>query len=350
MPRKAKMPEIFTGKDKKDPANRIVKRFAYYDSDGKRRGKTITAYSEVELAEKIVAWNNSIGKTQNSSMTVLGALTAYVDSKEPVLSPSTVRSYHGIISSRIAPAAIAGVKLCDLTTNDIQGFINSEIGLSPKTVKDHYMLLKSAVSAQRPFDFNVKLPQPVKYSGFTPSDAQVKALIDYTKGQDSPILYRAILLCAFGLLRRSEVCAIMDTDIHGTTISINKALVKDDTGAWVVKKTKTVESTRDIEYPAFVIDEIKDVTGRIIPINPDALSRRFERALRFAKLPHFGMHSLRRYGASIMHALNIPDMYIQQRGGWSSDYVMKRAYINSIDDEKKKQTDKINQHFVSILS
>lgn len=183
---------------------------------------------------------------------------------------------------------------------------------------------------------------------FTPSDAQIKALIDYAKGQDRPDLYRAVLLCSFGLLRRSEVCAITSDDVHGNSITINKAMVKDDYGAWVIKHTKTTESTRTIEYPDFVIAELQGIKGLLIPVNPGALSRRFERALRFAKLPHFGMHGLRRYGASIMHALNVPDLYIRQRGGWSTDSVMKQIYINEMDAEKKKQTDKLFDHFQNL--
>lgn len=57
---------------------------------------------------------------------------------------------------------------------------------------------------------------------------------------------------------------------------------------------------------------------------------------------------MRRYGASILHALNVPDLYIRQRGGWSTDAVMKSIYINEIDEEKRKQLDKINAHFSSL--
>ena len=46
-----------------------------------------------------------------------------------------------------------------------------------------------------------------------------------------------------------------------------------------------------------------------------------------------------------MHAIGVPDEYIRQRGGWASNYVMKRVYINEISDEAVKQNKKINDHF-----
>lgn len=56
-------------------------------------------------------------------------------------------------------------------------------------------------------------------------------------------------------------------------------------------------------------------------------------------------HDLRHYAASIMHAIGIPDQYILQRGGWSSDSVMKTVYRNTIDLETVRQNKKINDHF-----
>ena len=47
----------------------------------------------------------------------------------------------------------------------------------------------------------------------------------------------------------------------------------------------------------------------------------------------------------IMHAIGIPDQYILQRGGWSSDSVMKTVYRNTIDLETVRQNKKINDHF-----
>ena len=282
-------------------------------------------------------------------MTVLDALNRYVEFKSPVLSPSSVRSYKRVISSRISKYVISCIPIDDLTMLDMQRFINWEIteGLSPKTVKDHYCLIKSAVNMQRKVDFDVVLPQQKKHIGYTPSDAEIKKLMEYTKEKDHE-LYVCILLCAFGPLRRSEACCIQADDIKGNQITINKALVRDEFGAWVEKPTKTTESTRVITYPDFVINELKGYTGRIIQTNPNAIANKYRRAMSRAGLRVCGMHSLRRYGASIIHSLGVPDAYLMQRGGWKNDHVMRAAYITALDDQQKKQTDVINSHFSSL--
>lgn len=51
-----------------------------------------------------------------------------------------------------------------------------------------------------------------------------------------------------------------------------------------------------------------------------------------------------------MHAIGIPDQYIMDRGDWRSDMVLKAVYRNVINDEKKKLTDKINDHFSDLTS
>lgn len=322
----------------------------YYDETGKRRGKTFSARTLTLARQKSEEWERLHLTGKSASMTVGQSILKYINDREPVLSPSTVRSYRGV-QGLIEESEIGKILTPRLTLSDVQKWVNSMVmeELSPKTVKVRYCLLKSATVGHCDVDYNaVVLPQQRKYIGHTPTDEEISNLLKYTKGQSDPTLYRAILLSAFGLLRRSEVCAITSDDINGNQITINKALVRNDDGEWVIKSTKTVESTRVITYPEAVIDALKGVEGRIVDCNPDALARRFERALRFAKLPKFRFHDLRHYGASVMHSLGVPDVYIMQRGGWSTDHVMKRIYINALSDESKRQTDKVNAHFATL--
>ena len=60
-------------------------------------------------------------------------------------------------------------------------------------------------------------------------------------------------------------------------------------------------------------------------------------------------HDLRHYAASVMHALGVPDQYIMERGGWSSDQTLKAVYRNTLSNESKKFSDQTNAHFENMF-
>ena len=114
---------------------------------------------------------------------------------------------------------------------------------------------------------------------------------------------------------------------------------------WYIRQPKTYSGYREIEFPDFVVDKMKGIRGRIINATPTRITGDFIREINKTDIPRFRFHDLRHYAASIMHAIGVPDQYILQRGGWSSDTVMKTVYRNVIDVEKAKQDRKINAHF-----
>ena len=323
-------------------------KYNYYDASGKRHCKTFTAPTMREARLKAAQWELDHRDVEGPSMTVLDALKAYISGKEAVLSPATIRGYEGI-KNKISTEPLCAIRLKDLTPADIQLWIANAVtdGKTAKTIMNWYGLLQSALKAQlKGFDFDqIRLPQRVKYIGTTPSDDDVKALISYARGLESKELLISIMLAAFGPLRRSETCALTDADIKGRFITVSKAKVKDQHGQWVIKTTKTTESKRVLEFPDWVMKELKGIKGELIKCTPNALMHQYHKAAKAVGVPEIRFHDLRHYSASIMHAMNVPDVYIKQRGGWSSDYVMKRVYIDAMEAERKKQTTKIMAHF-----
>ncbi|MDY4923586.1 site-specific integrase, partial [Frisingicoccus sp.] len=192
------------------------------------------------------------------------------------------------------------------------------------------------------FILKTTLPAKKKPELYTPSDDDIKKLLQHIAGTELEI---AVLLAAFGPMRRGEICALTSDDIHGNIVEVNKSMVLGPDGQWSVKQPKTYGSYRSIQYPDFVIKRMKGIEGRIIKATPNQISNRFKRAVIYSRLPHFRFHDLRHYAASIMHAIGVPDQYILQRGGWSSDNVMKTVYRNVIDLESTKQNKKILKHF-----
>lgn len=54
---------------------------------------------------------------------------------------------------------------------------------------------------------------------------------------------------------------------------------------------------------------------------------------------------LKREPISFRDAIGIPDQYIMERGGWSSDEVLKRIYRGTMSDYRKKFIEQTNEHF-----
>ena len=81
-------------------------KIAYYDATGKRRGKTFSAPTKRLARLKAADWELHHKESLNANMTVLDALNAYVDSREAILSPSSVRSYRQVIGSRFEDSEI----------------------------------------------------------------------------------------------------------------------------------------------------------------------------------------------------------------------------------------------------
>ncbi len=315
--------------------------YDYTDEDGKKHYKSFTAPTKQEAQRMIAEWR--VNKTVERPMriTLYDAVGRYITAKEGVLSPSTIRSYQGIQSYRMKE--IGRLYLDELCSSNVQVWISDlSSDLSPKTVRNIYGLFSATIDMFAPdLKLKVTLPEKKRPDLYCPSDEDVKRLLKEVEGSDLEI---AILLAAFGPMRRGEICALESTDIKGNKVSVTKSMVLGPNQTYCIKQPKTYGSYRTIEYPDFVIRKLKK-NGRIIECTPNAITRRFEKAVKDAGLPHFRFHDLRHYAASIMHAIGVPDQYILQRGGWSSDNIMKSVYRNAIDIETVRQTKKINGHF-----
>lgn len=325
--------------------------YDYKDSKGKIHQKTFTAETKSE-AERLAREYKS--NPQVADLTVGEVVKSYIDMKESALSPSSVRGYLSNYHNYFESSRFGAIQVTRLTSIDAQRFVSDLIteGKSPKTIRCIYSLLTASVKMYRPeLVLAVTLPAQKKPELHTPSTDEVNQLIEYIRNDRE--LYIAVLLCAFGPMRRSEACAIRydDIDYKANTITVRRSVVRDAYKGFVYKDIpKNYSSYRTIEYPSEVVRVIGRGFGYVITTySPESVTKRFRTALRHAGLPHFRLHYLRHYSASILHAIGIPDQYIMARGGWKTDHVMKRVYRDTISDEEKKMNDKINDYFSGIV-
>ncbi len=271
-------------------------------------------------------------KGKQAEMTFHEAADEYIESKRNVLSPSTIKGYKAAVS--VFSERFIDKNVNDITQIDIQKEINILASWrAPKTVRNYHGFISAVLGMFNPgLKINTTLPQKVKNEPYIPSDEDVRKILDSAKGTKYEI---PIMLACYGM-RRSEICALTTEDIDDDVIHINKALVQDENREWVIKTTKTTESTRDIVVPAEICEKIKK-QGYVYNGPPDSISYFLSKEQKKLNIPLFSLHKLRHYFASKMSAMNIPDENIMKMGGWRTDHVMKSVYRHAIQDKEMEE-------------
>lgn len=275
------------------------------------------------------------------------AIDRYLQIKRNVLSPSTVRGYTSLRNN--AYGTLNAMPLNKINSQEVQDCINRlAIDHSAKTCRNALGLITAVMSTFMPDKhLHVTLPQAVQVEYYTPSDDDIKNLIQAIKYTE---IKKAVLLAAFGTLRRSEICGLMYEDIDGDTIRIHRGMV-ESTNGWIIKDyPKNDSSNRRIIYPHFVIEALGTGTGRVVNMTPKRLDIGFRRSVKRAGLPYFRLHDLRAYSVSIAHVLGIGDAYLMRRGGWASPDTYRKVYRRVINNEDAEITTKLNAHFEKLHS
>ncbi len=305
---------------------------------------TVTFEHKPTQKEAMQAMAAELDKVQQKykSLTFKAAAEEYIESKRNVLSPSTIRGYAGIM--RQISDKFLSENIHDITALDVQSEINRMAkDHSPKTVRNHHGFISAVLSMYCPgINLNTTLPQKVKSEPYIPSDEDIKKILEYSKGTSYEI---PIVLACYGM-RRSEICALTPDDIDGDVVEINKALVQNENKEWIVKQTKTVESTRKIIIPIEIANKIKS-QGYVYKGSPGKISAHLSRVQKQIGIQHFSVHKLRHYFASKMSAMNVPEADIMRMGGWETDYVMKGVYRHAMKDKNQESQRQVSEKFSS---
>ena len=255
--------------------------------------------------------------------TLLERMREYVAENEERLSPSTVRSYNGMIRMiEERTPRIASKRLSAITEQDVSDIVRPLRTLKTKRNYVNFIHACTGKSAG-------KLTGVSSKRVHVPTELEVKGLLQIFRNTELEI---PIMLAAYGGLRRGEICALRMSDIDGDFVHVSRAVVRDQLGEWVTKDPKTASSVRSVLLPHFVIERIQ-VQGYITHLLPSQVSNRFWKKQRNLGIPPYCFHSLRHFHASYLHYLNIPDAYIMQRGGWSTPSVMQSIYRHALEDK-----------------
>lgn len=312
--------------------------------DGKPIRKSVTAPTKSEALRKAALLKPP---EYDDTMTVQEACEEYLRIRGPELSPATVRGYKTTFETQIKGSALAYMRLGKLKTPAVQAWI-SEMEGTQKTKRNHLGFLTAAI---RFFDeeriFRVKIADTEPKGLYTPTVQEVDAVLSFL---DEETL-KAALLGIFGL-RRGEACALDGEDIDRASclVRISKDVVKDPSGTWIRKAPKTKKSVRWVPVPKEVID-LLPASGPVISVSPDQITNRFARAVRKAEVPHFRLHDLRSFFASVsIGTLGVAEKSVQELGGWKTSHVLKKHYERTMSDQLQRDTETILTFFKSHIS
>lgn len=316
------------------------------DENGKRQYQSFTASTKRE-SEFLAAEYLANKREKNSEITLGDAINDYIDSKDGVLSPKTIREYRRF--RQLYCQKIMGIRLRDLTNEKLQSEITRESKhLSPKSIRNIYGLISVTLKTFQPnVRYDVTLPQKQKKEIVIPSQEKLLLLLDEVAGTRLEI---PVLLGACAGLRRSEIAALdlgKDVDYQNSRITINKAMVNDSDGNWVIKSPKAYASYRTIDIPEWVTAKLS--AARSDPdykmMHPSHITTAFLKKIKKLGLGDITFHNLRHYYASLMLSLNVPDKYAMQRMGHSTPNMLKTVYQHLIDEKNIEVTATINSHF-----
>lgn len=284
----------------------------------------------------------------SSPRTLEQAMTAYVDSRVNILSPSTIHGYRTIIKTRFLSWSSRPVSRIDF-----QKMVNEEAKLcGPKTLKNAFGLVAAAVEAEGLPRPSVSLPQLGKAEHAFLQPEQIQTLVREIRDNVHEL---PILLGLHGL-RRSEIFDLRwsDIDTKRGVIHVRGAAVIGVDGMVHKKSNKNASSRRDVPILIPRLSELTEDRRKaekpeeyIYTANPTNLYATVNAACRRASLPEIGVHGLRHSFASLCYHLGVNELTCMQLGGWSDYNTMRKIYTHLSETDRASQTAALTNFFKS---
>lgn len=294
-------------------------------------------------------------RPERGNMTLTEAIDKYIESRVVLnRSPTTIQDYRCI--QKYGFQDIMDMPLKDFNETILQEAINMEAQrksnnktdktISAKRLRNEWGLVSAVLKKYRgDLEFTPELPTT---SERVPELIPAKTILDIVKGTDIEL---AVLLAAWLSFSMSEIRGLTKTkSIAGDYLRIAEVVVEVGGKPYRKEMAKNQYRNRTHRIPQYIKQLIDNVDGDVlVPLSSRALYHRWVRLLDNNNLPHMTFHDLRHLNASVMALLRIPDKYAQERGGWKSDKVMKKVYMQTFSDERERVDNVIDEYFENIV-
>ena len=270
----------------------------------------------------------------DNDMTLNDWLPLYLEELKSDITVNTYNNYNSYITKHLLPE-LGKYKLIELTAPMIKQFIMNKLqngririrgkerGLSTKTVKEHFILLKKALDRaveEGKMLFNpcqsITFPKQVKHEVHALEQEEQDKLEAHITTEFTPNSSLTAMVALYAGLRNGEVCALQlkDIDFKRGLINVSKTLYRTKTKNGkteiVISKTKNkrqryVPIPQELkqcleEYIQSMPDELKNNPEQFLfvnkhnkPLEPRRLLYHFKILLKKAGLQNIRFHTLR---------------------------------------------------------
>lgn len=311
-------------------------------------GKRVSVTEDTEKAVIAKAAAIKAGMVQKSkapvSWTVGEAIDRFIESKDGVLSPSTVNGYKKLRKSVLQE--VMKERASTITMERVQRAINKMAKeKSPKYVRNAYGLFTAAMTEYFPDRvFRITLPQKEAPKIKIPTMEQISILYQDCKGTRFELPF---LLAVWMGLRTSEIRGLTWDCIDGDILIIKQALVEGEKGS-VLKQPKTYSGNRRLIIPPYIkslLEHTKHTGLYIVPYHRSTMYNHLQRACDRCNIPRFRFHDLRHVNASVMLSLNIPDKYAMERMGHATNNMLKSVYQHTMSEKSVQVANVVDTFF-----
>ena len=337
-------------------AGKLKRKYYYGETRKEACDKLTAALNDLQKGVPIVTERQTLKEFLERWMT---------DCVTPSVRPSTLVSYDYQIRLHIAPQ-LGRIELTKLSPQQIQTYLNGRLkaGLSPRTVKYHLSILRMAIGQALRWNLvarNVAMlvdpPRIEKFEVQPITPEQARAFLQAVQGDHLEALFTVALSLG---LRRGEALGLRwsDIDFQTRTLQVRQSLQRLQ-GELQITELKTKSSRRNLDLPEILVNKLREhrtrqlehkmqagpnwqetglvFTSRIgTPVDPRHVKRRLDPLLKQAGLPHFRVHDLRHFCASLLLAQGVPLKVVSEILGHSKIGITADLYTHVLPSVRKE--------------
>ena len=355
------------------------------DKQGKlvRARRSVYGKTRAEVAAKlkVALREQQQGLPATNERTTVGEfLATYLALIEPVVRPSTYRSYEQNIRLYLIPA-LGRRSLARLTPREVQAFLDAKAQETTRTgrpfsaasLQRMRAVLRQALGQAEAWD---QLPRNVAKLARPPKGArrrariltaaQADALLAAIRGDRLETLYRVALTLG---LRQGEVLGLRweRVDLATGTLAVREAMQRVKGVGLVAVEPKSEAGIREIKLPRFLVALLREHRQRQdaargaatrwadrnlvfctrygTPLDGPNVTRYFQRHLDRVGLPQMRFHDLRHSAISFLAAAGVPLEVAQRIAGHSDARLTANVYRHILPEEHDRAAEAMDRRF-----